>query len=235
MRYRYLLFDADNTLFDFDRAEEAAFYAAFSACGLTPDARAYALYHQINHVMWQKLERGEISRERLKTLRYELLLQELNLPDAGKSQELSNMYFCQLSKQSVLYKGAEDVCRILSTYYKLYIVTNGMYETQTSRIRASAVHPYFSGIYISEKVGAAKPDRAFFDYVMQDIGCPDPSVYCVIGDSLTSDIEGANRAGMDAVWLCHGENSDTQGRIVRHILKDIRDLPDYLKRQEQKT
>ena len=97
--YKYLLFDLDNTLMDFDRAEETAFYAAFSASDLVVDDHVYALYHEINAGLWKRLEKGELSRERLKDLRYEMLFQRLGIPDDGKSREVSDRYFTELSRQ----------------------------------------------------------------------------------------------------------------------------------------
>ena len=81
--YKYLLFDLDNTLMDFDRAEETAFYAAFSASDLAVDDDVYRLYHEINGGLWKQLERGEMTRERLNDLRYEMLFDRLGMPDDG--------------------------------------------------------------------------------------------------------------------------------------------------------
>ena len=231
--YKYLLFDLDNTLMDFDRAEETAFYAAFSASDLVVDDHVYALYHEINAGLWKRLEKGELSRERLKDLRYEMLFQRLGIPDDGKSREVSDRYFTELSRQQFMMDGAEDVCRILRPRYKMYIVTNGTYEVQKGRFFGSPLEKYFDDIFVSEHIGAAKPSPVFFDHVVKTVGDEDRSAYCVIGDSLTSDIDGALAAGMDAIWLDHRGTGDAQGRAVTHILQDIRQLPAYLSDAEQ--
>lgn len=226
--YKYLLFDLDNTLMDFDRAEETAFYAAFSASSLVADPHIYAVYHEINSGLWKRLEKGELDRERLKDLRYEMLFQQLGLPDDGKSREVSNQYFAELSRQRFMMDGAEDVCRVLQEHYDMYIVTNGTYEVQKGRYFGSALEKYFSGIFVSEHIGAAKPSPVFFDHVVKTIGDEDRCSYCVIGDTLTSDIDGAIAAGMDAIWLDRRGHGDAKGRPVTHILQDIRQLPAYL-------
>lgn len=221
--YKYLLLDADNTLLDFNRAEETAFYAAFSALGLFADADTYARYHEINDELWRKLERKEVTRERLKTLRFELLFAEMGV--SCSADPISSLYFELLGQQRFLLDGAADVCRMLSEKYPLYIITNGSTVSQTSRFAGCGLEPYFRSVYISEKIGAEKPSPLFFARVMQDIGDGDPSHYLVIGDSLTSDIDGAIGAGIDCVWLDHKDTHDTRGRDITYIIKDIRELP----------
>lgn len=227
-RYKYLLLDADNTLFDFNRAEETAFYAAFSASGLYADEKIYARYHEINDDLWRKLERGEVTRARLIDLRYEILLAELGAEDYEKSHEISRRYFCELGEQRFLLDGAVDVCQELAARYPLYIVTNGDTTIQQSRFQGCGLEPYFTEVFISEHIGAAKPSPLFFTRVMEAIGDPDPAHYLVIGDSLTSDIDGARAANMDAVWLDHAGRGDTHGREIPYIIKDIRELPTLL-------
>lgn len=227
-RYKHLLLDADNTLFDFNRAEETAFYAAFSASGLYADAQIYARYHEINDGLWRKLERGEVTRARLIDLRYEMLLAEFGMANIEKSHEISRRYFGELGKQRFLLEGAVDVCRKLSERYPLYIVTNGDTTIQRSRFEGCGLEAYLKGVFISEHIGAAKPSPLFFSRVMESIGNTDPTHYLVVGDSLTSDIDGAAGVGIDAVWLDHTGDANTRGREIPYIIKDIRELPAIL-------
>ena len=227
-RYKYLLLDADNTLFDFNRAEETAFYAAFSASGLYADASVYARYHEINDELWRQLERGAITRARLIVLRFEKLLSEIGVEDNGKSQEISDRYFIELGRQKFLLDGALDVCRMLAEQYPLYIITNGNTAIQESRFRGCGLEPYIQDVFISENLGVSKPSAAYFARVVESVGDSERSAYLVIGDSLTSDIDGAAAAGMDAVWLDHRGNGDTRGRDIPYIIKDIRQLPALL-------
>ncbi len=228
--YRYLLLDADNTLFDFDRAEETAFYAVFSALGLSVCPDQYKRYHEINDDLWRKLEKKEVTRERLKDLRYEILLKEMGLCDDDLAKQISRSFFFTLGQQRFLLPGAIDVCKELSESYPMYIITNGSYEPQRSRFMGSGLEPYFKEVFISEKIGVSKPAPGFFAHVMQTIGETDPAQYLIVGDSLTSDIDGALTAGIDAVWLDHAGNRDTRGRDIPYIIDDIRELPALLAR-----
>ena len=232
-RYRYLLLDLDNTLLDFDRAEETAFFAAFSASGLVADAAVYRRYSEINDGLWKRLERGELRRERLKDLRFELLFAACGLGDAAASRVVSADYFRFLGAQSFTLPGAETVCRALSAEYELHIITNGTAVIQHSRLAGCGLLPYFSGVYISEEVGAAKPSNAYFTHVLRALGAPDGRGCCVVGDSLTSDIDGANAAGLDAVWLDRRGTGDAQGRRTVAVLRDIRELPAFLRAAQE--
>ena len=228
-RYQYLLMDFDNTLFDFDRAEETAFHAAFSAYGLVSDEKIYQIYHEINDGMWKKLERGEVEREHLKILRFEMLLEVLSVSDTdGLSRKLSDAYLFQLSEQNFLLPGAKEVCEALCRQYRLFIITNGSYSVQMKHYHNSGLESCFEDIFVSEKLGAAKPSAVYFSRVTERIGDPDVSRYLVIGDSLSSDIAGAAAAGMDAVWLNRNGKNNEQGLPVVHTVHDIRELPAYL-------
>lgn len=226
--YRYLLFDLDNTLMDFDRAEKSAFFAAFSACGFTPTDEVYTLYHEINDQLWKQLERGEIERLRLLDYRYELLCCQLGLEDNGCSSLMSRLYFDALREQRFLVEGAESVCAALSGAYSMHIITNGTYEVQRGRFWGSGLEPYFSHVFISEKMKASKPSPLFFEEVLSMVGDENVSHYCVIGDSLSSDIAGANQMGMDAIWLDRTGSGDAGQYRVAHRILDIRELPMYL-------
>lgn len=224
--YRYLLLDLDNTLLDFDLAEKTAFAAAFSASGIPSTPEIYAAYHAINDALWKQLERGEVSRERLLVLRFEQLLAHMGRPDTdGLSRRLSEDYFAFLAKQRHLVPGALEVVEMLSHHYALYIITNGTYAVQRGRYYGSGLEPYMSGIFISELMGVAKPSPAFFAQVFASVGDDNPAHYCVVGDSLSSDIAGAAASHIDAIWLDANHTGDTHGLPVTHILDDIRKLP----------
>ena len=68
--------------------------------------------------------------------------------------------------------------------------------------RASAnIAKYFQGIYLSEEVGHVKPERIFFDACFAEISDFDPSAAIIMGDSLTSDIQGGINAGIRTCWF----------------------------------
>lgn len=198
LRYQTILFDADQTLFDFIRSERCALKDALTASGVVPTEGMIEKYSEINAATWKRLERGEITKAELRTARFYTFCQYFAL-DADVPQMAQN-YLTSLAAQSFLLDGALEVCRTLSEQCRLYIITNGIAEVQHGRFDRSPVKPYFSDIFISEEMGAEKPHRTFFDGVARRVPDFDPVGTLVVGDSLTSDMAGGIGAGLDTCW-----------------------------------
>ncbi len=199
-KYKYLLFDADNTLFDFDKSEHEALLLTLKAFSLPTDDVTLATFHSINDALWKSLERGEITQSELRVERFRQLLEAIHA-----NEELANAMNCEyvknLSEMRYTLDTSESVLEQLSSEYRIIIITNGIYEVQSKRISASSLHNYITDIFVSEKVGYSKPAKEFFDFVLRSIGDPLKTNYLVIGDSLTSDIKGAVNSGIDSVWF----------------------------------
>ena len=201
MSYRYALFDADNTLLDFTRAEDAALRACLAARELPADDETVALYSRINEGHWKRLEQGLTTRDRLKVERFSDFLRAMDRPaDPHAAATMAADYIAALSAQAPLIDGALDLIRALHGHCRLYIITNGITSVQRSRFGGCPLAPYFDGVFISEEMGCAKPEPIFFDRVAAAIPAFDPAMALVIGDSLTSDILGGIRYGLDTCW-----------------------------------
>ncbi len=227
-KYKYLLFDADNTLFDFNAAERRAFLALSALEPFVFTEEHYPLYHEINDLMWKRLERCEITKEELKSLRFRELFKEL---DREASKELIcnivEAYPRNLALGCDLIEGAADLLKNLSQSYKIYIITNGLYDVQTARLESSEIKPYITNMYVSEKVGCEKPSKSYFGYVLSDIGDMNTQNYLVIGDSLSSDIDGAINADIDCVYF-DPSNVGTKGRRVTYRVSSLREIEDLI-------
>lgn len=200
--YQYLLFDADNTLLDFDLAEKEALRGVLVNSPIEYSTEIARLYHNINDAEWKRLERGETTRERLRTERfvklYEVLGYTLN-PD--EAETVATEFLQHLSNQAALIDGALETVAGLSRQYALYIVTNATAWVQKKRLSYTPIASYFRKVYISHEMGCAKPERMFFDQVLSDIGDLRRETYLVIGDSLSSDIAGARGADLDSCYF----------------------------------
>jgi len=218
-RYQWLLFDADGTLFDFERAESFALAEAFRHFG-TPFQTAYLeRYRRINHELWRELEQGLIVPELLKVRRFERLLTGLDL--AVSPAAFSGAYLQFLGASAHLIAGAEGLVQACQASHQMAIVTNGLQAVQRSRLARSSIGHLFGHLIISEEIGAAKPDGRFFDAVFDRIGHPARKRVLMIGDNWSSDIVGGAAYGLDTCWY----NPKGEARpAAPQITKEIRAL-----------
>ena len=226
MRYDYLLFDADNTLFDFDRAEERALQATLEFFGYPLDSDTRELYRTINRVLWRRLDLGEISRETLVVERFALF--DRAMGGGRDAAALNRFYLDRLSEGAELLPGAEALCRSLAPRATLALVTNGVARAQRGRLARSALNGLFPYVFISEEVGWQKPQREFFSHVCSAMAIRDRRRAVVIGDNLVSDVQGGLQSGLDAVWFNpNGLPNPTQVRPTWEA-RSFSALEDYL-------
>ena len=223
MKYPYLLFDADNTLFDFDLAEYHVFRTVCETHSLHWSEEDYALYHRCNAEMWHDFDKGLCTKEFLLTERFRRYLDRSG--QTCDPEAMNRTHLETLAASAFLLPGALELCRTLAEDHELYIITNGVEHSQRKRFQLSPLVPYFKDLFISEAVGAGKPSRAYFDYVFQAVPGLTPRNGLVIGDSLTSDIQGANNAGLDCCWYNpaglprpDGLRIDYEARTLEEIL-----------------
>lgn len=203
-RFDIVLLDADETIYDFKLAEKTAVSKTLQAFGVEPTDAVISLYSELNLACWKALERGELSREALKPTRFRMLFEALRAPAADYGA-VNDTYEHNLSHCAFLLDGALEFVQRLHEYCKIYLATNGLIIPQTGRFARSAVKPYIDGMYISEQIGASKPDRAFYDYIFRDLGLSDTRRVIMLGDSLTSDMLGGRNAGLTTCHYLNGE------------------------------
>jgi 2-haloacid dehalogenase len=198
VRYPWLLFDADDTLFDFRRAEVDALRDAFHDAGIPCEPAWYDAYRVVNARAWRELEAGRLSSARVRVVRFEHLFADIgcDLDPAAFAER----YLHHLAIQATLVDGARELLDAVRATHHLAIVTNGLAEVQRPRLARSAIAPWIEHLVISEEIGVAKPHPAYFEAVFERIGRPPLGDVLVIGDSLSSDIAGGRAAGLDTCW-----------------------------------
>lgn len=199
MSYKIILIDIDDTLLDFQKSEEIAIKKTIEQHGLIATEELIKLYKSINLKHWKMFERGEIEREALLISRFKEFFEPLNIKETNYSK-INEQYFDNLASNPIEIEGAEQFLQTLSKQYKIYAVTNGVKRVQTKRLSLVSIKKYFEKIYISEEVGYQKPNVEFFNYVFNDLNINNKKEVLIIGDSLTSDIQGGINAGIDTMW-----------------------------------
>lgn len=222
MKYEILLFDADHTLFDFEKSEYIALRGALLSLGLPASDAHIKRYSDINCEYWKKLERGEIDKERLLLERFEVFCREYGF--AEYAEALSDLYIEKLSSQADLLDGALELVASASKKYRLFIITNGLKTTQDGRFAISPITKYFEKIFISEVIGWEKPSAEFFDFVANSIDGYNAEKTLVIGDSLTSDIKGAINSGLDCIWYNPKKKSVPDGWNITYNVSNYGEI-----------
>ena len=196
--YEILLIDLDDTILDFKGAEAVAIRKTLSDAGLEPTDAVCQRYSECNDIHWKMFERGEITREQVLVGRFQMLFDEMGV--AADVHQVAKNYAENLSLGHEFLPGAEDALKALQGKYRLFLASNGTDWVQHRRIGDSGIAKYFENIFISQEIGANKPDKAFFERSFAKIPGFDPAKAMMIGDSLTSDIQGAINAGIPACW-----------------------------------
>jgi 2-haloacid dehalogenase len=198
-KYDVVFLDADETLFDFRKAEDWALREAFARRGLPLGEDAALAYAEINQGLWRRLERGELDQRTIRSERFRLLFERLGLDEDPLA--FGELYVERLSTAAFLLEGAEELCARLSEKRRLAIVTNGIAQVQKSRLERSPIGRFFERVVVSEEVGAAKPDPTIFRRACELMGVEDKSRIVMVGDSLASDIKGGIAFGIDTCWV----------------------------------
>lgn len=200
MSYKVILFDADDTLFDFERSEKEAFRNTMLKFGIDCDDNNYFdIYKELNSVIWKELEKGMITQEQLKIERFKRLKSRIDL--SFDEYEFSISYMKNLGDCSYLLDGVCELIEELGGKYILSIITNGLTNVQERKIKNSTISKFFQDIVISEEVGISKPDPSIFNYAIQRLGSFSKSEILMVGDSLHSDIKGGINFNIDTCWF----------------------------------
>lgn len=226
--YRLIIFDADHTLFDFDRAEKEAMKKLCSEIGHELNEIQYSKYREINFSLWKKFERDEIDQTTIKVERFRLFFEEIGL-DAD-FMEISHRFLIYLSEGSYLLNGALELIKSLKDKFSLVLLTNGISIVQHPRYDNSELYGMFDSFVVSGDLGINKPDKRIFEHALNDFPGIHAGKTLMIGDSLTSDIKGGINAGMDTCWYNPGQKENDQTFCPTYEIKDLKDIQDILEK-----
>ena len=210
----FIFLDLDDTILDFRWAERQAITRTLSEADIEPTEEVRDLYRRINWEHWLRMERGELTREELKVRRFEALLQQLNRE--GDALAMSDRYLEYLGQGHCFLPGALETLQTLAQNYRLFLVTNGNPPVQYSRLASAGISHYFEKIFISMEIGFHKPQKEFFDHCFSEIPGFSRERSIIVGDSLSSDIQGGINAGITTCWINY------HGRPARDDIQ-----PDY--------
>ena len=229
MKYEVIIFDADETLFDFKKSEREAFKNTMIEFNINYNEDYHLkLYKDINTAIWKELEEGLITQKELKVERFKRLSDKLN---AGfDKNEFAKAYMKNLSQASFLYDDSEPLLEALHKDYRITVVTNGLIDVQTTRIKKSIIAKYFEDVVISEEVEVLKPDPKIFEIALKNINYTDKSKVLLVGDSLTTDIQGGINFNIDTCWYNPNKIVNSTKSKPTYEINNLMELKTLLKR-----
>ncbi|MDD6275598.1 MAG: YjjG family noncanonical pyrimidine nucleotidase [Clostridia bacterium] len=222
-----ILFDLDDTIFDFGKAEENALKKTLLSIGVEPTEEAVKRYSEINLSQWKLLELGKLTRKELTVRRFKIFFDELGIE--ADTEKVNETYKKFLSQGHFFIDGAEKLLDELYGKYRLYLASNGTACVQSGRIASSGISKYFEHIFISEEIGFNKPSREFFDACFAKIQNFNADSTVIVGDSLTSDILGGINAGIHTVWFNARNQAGREDIKPEYEIKNLRELAGLLR------
>ena len=223
-----LLWDVDGTLLDFAAAERVSINRLFEEYGFgVCTEEMLRRYSEINDCYWKRLERGEIAKQEVLVGRFRDFLRAEGR-DAGLAAAWNAKYQNYLGDTIVYRDDSLEIVRSLHGRVRQYVVSNGTVAAQTKKLRLSGLGAWMEGIFLSEQLGAEKPDIRFFEKVFAELEETEPSRILIVGDSLTSDIRGGNNAGIVTCWYNPQGAPLPDGYEVRYEIADLHEVPRLL-------
>lgn len=205
-KYEVLIFDADDTLFDFSYAEKSAIKKIIINKIEQKDFEKYfQIYKGINKQVWNEREQKLITFDELKSERFRRFFNAVNLK--LDPEEAGKKYLLNLSKVTKLLPNVYKIINKLSKDFRLVILTNGLTSVQKPRLTNSKIFKFIELHIISEEVGYSKPEPEIFQIVCQSLNYYDKSKLLMVGDNYSSDILGGINFGIDTCWI-NSNNSD---------------------------
>ena len=199
-KFKVLLWDIDGTLLDFHAAEAAAIRTLFQkyGFGICSDEMLRD-YSGINTGWWKRLELGEVTKKQVLLGRFLDFFWKYEL-DPAQAEAFNADYQLALGDTICFCPNALETVQALKGQVLQCAVTNGTLIAQKKKLAASGLDQILDKLFISDVIGIEKPNLGFFQAVFDQIGIFSPDDVMIIGDSLTSDIQGGMNAGICTCW-----------------------------------
>ena len=222
----FLLLDLDDTTLDFHKAERIAIAKSIRDFGVEPTEAVLGRYHVINKWHWEQLELGKMTREEVLVGRFAMLFEEMGI--AVDAVDVARAYEKNLAIGHYFLPGAEEAVDALHKKYRLFLVSNGTASVQKGRMTSANLYRFFEKVFVSQEIGHNKPAKAYFDACFAQIPDFDPATAVIVGDSLSSDIQGGINAGIKTCWVNPSHATPKNGIVPDYEIEALHQLPALL-------
>ncbi len=221
---KVVLWDIDGTLLDFEKAENQAMKTCFEVFGLGECTdEMIARYSVINKGYWERLERKEITKPEVLVGRFIEFFEREGLK-SDCAEAFNSEYQLRLGDTICFCDDGYELVKSLKDRVKQYAVTNGTKVAQDKKLNRSGLIDLFDDVFISEEIGVEKPDVKFFEHVWECIGHFNSDEVIIIGDSLTSDMQGGNNAGILCAWYNPKGLENNKGVKLDYVIRNLHDI-----------
>ena len=228
MNLKAILLDVDNTLLDFNECARVSLKEAMEQCGFVYQDSMYAVFERENNQIWKELEQGLLTREELHVQRFARVLRALHLEECADSTAVEDVFQKCVGESAVPVTGALELVQYLAEKYPLYVASNARQFRQVKRLEKAGMMPYIREVFSSEKMGANKPAKAFFDGCFAAMEGIARGECVIIGDSLSADIEGGRTCGLKTIWYNHDKLPVPDNCPADFVVNSLEEITDIL-------
>lgn len=209
------------------RSEARAIYEAFEAfpftkmIGINPFEGLWAKFAEGKQEEFRKLQSFVPLYRKESWTRG---LRAMGIEDEELGYRLGEMFAAERRSRPIVYEETFEVLDQLKEKYKLLLLTNGSPDLQQEKLAGvPALAPYFDHIIISGDFGQGKPATSIFEHAMSllDITAEEG---VMVGDKLTTDIQGSNAVGMRNMWINRHGMPLTGDIVPAHEIVSLRDI-----------
>lgn len=199
-----VVFDLDGTLFDHDRSATRGVAGLVSQFGaqITPDLAAAWFVAEHRHV--QSWVSGTCSWQDQRRRRLREFLPLIGVKVVPDDTELDRWFDVYLAGYEGSWSAFGDAGPALGAVraagFTVAVLTNGQRDQQVAKLEKIGLIDLVGPIWATDDLGVAKPDPRSYLTVCEQLGVrPAETVY--VGDNFAHDVEGAEHAGLRAVFL----------------------------------
>ena len=203
MKYKYIFFDLDDTLWAFSINAKQTLTEVYEALNFSLYFNSYkhfySLYKEVNSKVWDLYGKGAITKEELISVRSSFPFEQVGVKDEQLIRKFSDTYYALMKEKELLEPYAKEILTYLHAQYKLAILSNGFKELQYLKLERPGIAHFFDQVILSDHIGVMKPSPELFHYALKKMGATAENSI-MVGDNIDTDIRGAHRVGMDQIY-----------------------------------
>ncbi len=220
-----VLIDIDNTLLDFHKCSKESMCFAAEDFGVEFPENYFEIFTEINNRLWEKIEKGELNRQGLFRIRWNLIFDAMGIKADGPAFE--ELFRDNIKKSAIPVDGANEILEYLGEKYFVCVASNSELAQQEKRLKKAGMLPFIKKIFTSEEIGFAKPSTEFFEACMKELPDVKKDEVIFIGDSISADVDGGHKFGLKTCWFNYAKlphEKCTTADFIVDLLAEIKDI-----------